>query len=841
MYSNLIGTNVPSRQINEVDILKDNYLFAINSTFCAFPGSEIRNQGQPVVVVPNNQPAKFGLKQPRVKPPGQRVTAVLLSPFEPTTLFVGSSMGIISFWNIPAKGLKGDANKPFSQYDTKEEIKCADFHPFAKNLVAVGLRNGHIQLFDKKLEKPLADLVGQRPLNSIAWSDDGLLIFALYVDMVIKVWDVRGNKQLCEFKASPTRGVGFLRALPGKRVALSFSANGKQELRLYDENLKELASRQVAVGGTPLSLTSHFTGVLIANACRENKVYVLDGNNLSDLCVYQHSNPIYNVVPLPEKPNPDGATVFTLSVLNTTNSISRVQFDVPNPPALFPPYPVMESSLEPSAWLNGENGSLKTEELTPTPKEDSKPAEEEKPVDYGPQTYYKYLHGAAEPPSTYYISLPVKQAPNPEFNEIVTNGTQFAFVGDGATPPIYILPLYKPQRFPANCKSAIIDPHGAGVSTLSFSPHKPDLLMSGGEDCKVKFWKIPKSDDFLTPITEPTLSLPHTRKISIAKFSQSTNNLVMTATPQTELYFWDIYSEKKIRDFNKFCPTGLQDAEMNDFSSAVYTIYRDGKLLGFDPRQENPKIVETMACPYGGRHRRLLYLPDFSYLATFGSSKRGERQVSIWDVRNMQNPLKTIELDTSSGHMIPMYEEGSGLIYLGGKGDGHIRYIELCHDDRVIASTGVYETSAPERGLCLLPRKQCDVMKCEVSRMLKLSVESLHIVKWNILRSHNEYFQDMIYPPIRDTSKPLMEIKPWLEGLNEQWPTIDFQPPNTKKYSEVLPMFRKQQKEKLESGRMKMEEENVQAKQLTIEDYVALAPKISSEDETESSSDSESW
>ncbi|KAH0806391.1 putative coronin [Histomonas meleagridis] len=808
MYANLKGSVVPSRQINEVDILKDNFLFTINKTFCAFPGSEIRNQGQPVIVVRNDNPTKFGLKQPRVKPPGQ----------------------------------KSDATKPFSQFDTKEEVKCASFHPFAKNLIAVGLRSGHIQLFDKSLSKPLADLVHSRPLNSIAWSDDGALIFALYIDMTIKVWDVRGNKELHEIKASPTRGVGFLHSLSGRRVLLSYSASGKQELRIYDENLAEKAKRQVAVGGTSLSVTSHFSGVIIACACRESKVYLLDGNTLNDLCIYTHDIAIYNALPLYEKPNPDGTTVMTLSLFLTNNTIARVQFDVANGPARFPPFPVMESDLTPESWLQGTNGTLKHEELIPTPKEEAKPVEEEKPVDLGPQTYYKYLRGVAEPPSTYYISLPVKQAPNPEFNEIITNGTQFAFVGDGSTPPIHILPLYKPQRFPSNCKSTIIDPHSSGVSTMTFSPHKPQLLMSGGEDNKVKLWNIPKSEEFLTPITEPITSFNHNRKISIAKFSECTNNLIMTATPQTEIYLWDINTEKRIRDFNKLCPTGLQDAVMNDFSSMIYSIYRDGKLIWFDPRDESPKVFETLANPNGGRHRRLLYIPDFEYLATFGSSRRGERQILIWDVKNMEKPLKSIELDTSSGHMLPMYEEGSGLIYLGGKGDGHIRYVELCHDDRVIASSGVYETSAPERGLCLLPRKQCDVMKCEVSRMMKLSTESMHIVKWHVLRSHNEYFQDMIYPPIRDTSKPLMEISDWLKKQNEKYPMIDFQPPNTRKYSEVLPMFRRQQQEKLAAAKNVQREEEIVNKPLSIDDIVAMAPKISTSDEPdEVSDDSESW
>ncbi|KAH0788390.1 putative coronin [Histomonas meleagridis] len=315
----------------------------------SFFRTEIANQEQHVIVVRNDNPSKFGLKQPCVKPPGKKITAVALSPFEQTTLFIGTSSGILSFWNIPESGINADITQPFSQFDTKEEIKCASFHPQAKNLIAVGLKNGHIQLFDKSLTKPLIDLVHSNLLNSISWSDDGTLLFALYLDMTIKVWDVRGNKVFHEIKASPTSSLGFLHSLSGRRVLLSHSANGKQELCIYDENLTEKAKRQFSDGGgNSLNVTSHFSGIIISCSFNGNKVYLLDGNTLNDLLVYTHEVSMYNALPLYEKPN--GTTLMTLSLFLTNNTISRVQFDVANGPIQLS-LPNMESDLTPEAWL----------------------------------------------------------------------------------------------------------------------------------------------------------------------------------------------------------------------------------------------------------------------------------------------------------------------------------------------------------------------------------------------------------------------------------------------------------------------------------------------------------
>ena len=831
MYPKLSGQVNQDRQINEVDIMRDAYLFDVGRSFMACPATDPKTAM--VTVIPNNARVKFGLKQPRVKAPGQGVSAIAFAPFEPTALFVGTRSGHASIFEIPANGLKGDASKPFSQLDMKEEIKCCAWHPIAKGIIAIGLRNGHVVIYDKSLKDCHIDLVHQRPLNAVAWNQEGTVIYALYVDMVLKAWDVRSKTQIAEVKVSGTRGLGFLQALPDKRVLCSFSESGKQELRIYDAELKQVAARQAGVNGTPLTVTVHFTGLILAVGSREPKVAVLDGNTLDEICSIQAYQPVLGAACEIVRPDPDGAIVLSASAITTGNTIIRIEFSVPSAPALFERgCPTWESPVEAAAWVGGENGTLATEELKPTVKEEAKVVVEEK-VDIGPQTHFKYLQAYADPPSEYYINLPVGMAPNPEFNEVATNGKQFAFIGAENTPSIIVLPLGKPGRYPKDHKQIIIDPHGTGVCTLSFSPHDPNLLLSGGEDCTVKLWELPA--DWSEPLREPTVKLMHQRGVKIAKWSQAVRNLVMTCTQLPEMGFWDLNTHKKVRSFDSFFKSPIQDADMNEYATMVYTILRDGNLVALDPRQENPEVTTVMAHKNGGRHRRVLNLPDLDYLATFGSSNTGERQVAIWDRKNLTKPLKTAELDTATGSLLPLYEEGSSLIYLGGKGDGHIRYLELCKDDRVIASMGAYETSAPERGLALLPRTLCDVMGCEVSRMIKLATESMHLVHWRVLRQHTELFQDNIYRPTRDFSSPLMQVTDWLGGANEVYPMVSLQPPGTKKASEVLPLFR----HRTNSGKYHLEEV-VEEQKLTPEFLAAHAPKISSESDEEQQ-DSESW
>ena len=59
---------------------------------------------------------------------------------------------------------------------------------------------------------------------------------------------------------------------------------------------------------------------------------------------------------------------------------------------------------------------------------------------------------------------------------------------------------------------------------------------------------------------------------------------------------------------------------------------------------------------------------DSNRLATTGFSKTSDRQIFIWDATNLEKPLKSTNLDTSSGVIMPFYDGNSNMLYLAGKG-----------------------------------------------------------------------------------------------------------------------------------------------------------------------------
>jgi hypothetical protein len=61
------------------------------------------------------------------------------------------------------------------------------------------------------------------------------------------------------------------------------------------------------------------------------------------------------------------------------------------------------------------------------------------------------------------------------------------------------------------------------------------------------------------------------------------------------------------------------------------------------------------------------------------------------------------------------------MLYVGGKGDGTIRYFEIVDEEPYIHFLSDYRSNEPQKGLDFLPKRACDVSKCEVARALRLN------------------------------------------------------------------------------------------------------------------------
>ena len=157
----------------------------------------------------------------------------------------------------------------------------------------------------------------------------------------------------------------------------------------------------------------------------------------------------------------------------------------------------------------------------------------------------------------------------------------------------------------------------------------------------------------------------------------------------------------------------------------------------------NPRtgeVFEEATSHEGSKATRGIFLKN-GLVFTTGFSKRSERQYSLRAPGHLHDPITMVELDSSNGVMFPQYDPDTNLIYLCGKylqivynlecflcpfafigkGDSVIRYFEVTADVPFVHYINTFQTSDPQRGIGMMPKRGCDVNSCEIARFYRLN------------------------------------------------------------------------------------------------------------------------
>ncbi len=151
---------------------------------------------------------------------------------------------------------------------------------------------------------------------------------------------------------------------------------------------------------------------------------------------------------------------------------------------------------------------------------------------------------------------------------------------------------------------------------------------------------------------------------------------------------------------------------------------------------------------------KLVWLGDSNNILTAGFTKQSKREFRIFDTRDLRSvgfwvlvarrsflrllaaftalfvsyhsprpprppprssllsaPLFTQEIDQASGVLMPFYDPDLKILYLGGKGDGNIRYYELSDSAPFSYPLSEHRTAVSAKGLAMLPKRACNPLK----------------------------------------------------------------------------------------------------------------------------------
>ncbi|XP_055328592.1 coronin-1C-A-like isoform X2 [Paramacrobiotus metropolitanus] len=341
-------------------------------------------------------------------------------------------------------------------------------------------------------------------------------------------------------------------------------------------------------------------------------------------------------------------------------------------------------------------------------------------------------------------------AVNPKFIAVVTEAA-----GGGA---FIVLPLNKYGR--QDKDSPIVGGHKGAVLDIQWCPFNDNVIASASDDCTIKIWQIPDGGLFIN-MTEPIVSLEyHQRRVGQIQWHPVANNILMSVGGDSKIVIWNIGTGEPLKVIEGH-PDIIFSAAFNYNGSKIVTTCKDKLIRVIDAR--SGEILEKGKGHDGTKSSRAIFLKDGSIFTT-GFSKMSERQYALRDETMLDDPISMIEVDTSNGILVPIYDPDSNLMFVTAKGDSQIRYFEVnMEQPPYIHYVNTFLSSDPQRGLGVMPKRGCDIGANEIFRLYKLHGNGkVEPIRFFVPRK-SDSFQEDLYPDTAGDTPALSADEWWTE------------------------------------------------------------------------------
>ncbi|KAI7830828.1 hypothetical protein BX661DRAFT_142047, partial [Kickxella alabastrina] len=312
--------------------------------------------------------------------------------------------------------------------------------------------------------------------------------------------------------------------------------------------------------------------------------------------------------------------------------------------------------------------------------------------------------------------------------------------------------------------------HAGAVLDTAFSPFDDDIVASGAEDHKAMVWRVPRGlAEREEDVTEPIAVLGgHGRKVGHVAWNPVARDVLAVSSSDHTVRIWDVERQAVGVLLEGFKDTVLSIA-WSPNGSQLAVACRDKVLRIFDAR--SGQCLQQGQSHLGVKGSRVVWVSP-TRLVTTGFSRTSDRQLNLWDSQSLSKPLLTRNIDMSAGMLIPFFDACTQMLYVGGKGDGNIRYYEFADD--TLYELATYSSTEPQRGLGVMPKRGVDVVRCEVMRFFKVVGNStVEPISFKVPRKA-ESFQADIYPPAH-AGVPALSAEEFFAGKDAEPLLVDME------------------------------------------------------------------
>lgn len=314
--------------------------------------------------------------------------------------------------------------------------------------------------------------------------------------------------------------------------------------------------------------------------------------------------------------------------------------------------------------------------------------------------------------------------------------------------------------------------HSDLVTDMDFSPFDESLLATCSADETIKLWRL--CDPEQEQPSRPELTLqPGQGRLEVVHFHPTSSGLLAVATAKSPL-IWDTSRQDAPLAALEQHSDQLQSLSWKRDGSLLASSSKDKMLRVFDPRAQLTPVQSAKSLQ-SNKDSRILWAKD-DLLLTTGFDTMRTREVRLWDSRKLSSSVSSQSLGTSSGTLLPLFDDDTGLLMLAGIGDTAVECFEVSTSDPFLTQVSHCLTDASTRGVAMVPKLALDVTSCEVVRVLQLTDSCIVPISYQVPRKNSGYeFHDDLYPDTVGTT-PAMSADEWWQGGNKQVDKVSLHP-----------------------------------------------------------------
>ncbi|XP_049777746.1 coronin-7 isoform X3 [Schistocerca cancellata] len=354
-------------------------------------------------------------------------------------------------------------------------------------------------------------------------------------------------------------------------------------------------------------------------------------------------------------------------------------------------------------------------------------------------------------------------------NNITASATFMAFNVDHNGSSLAVLPIDDCGR--KSKTMPLLHAHSDTVTDMDFSPFHDSILATGSQDCLVKIWQIPENG-LEENLTNSECTFSHKQRRVETVCFHPVADCLLTSTSFTTLTLWDILAERELFSNADHCDV-IQSVSWKKDGILLATSCKDKQVRVVDPRASVP-ISQSANSHQSIKDSRIVWLGDSNRILTTGFDSGRQREVYIRDLRNFEEIEKSLVLDSSTGVLIPLYDPDTGMLFLAGKGDTTIAYMEVTDKEPYLVE-GIRHNGDQTKGACLVPKRALAVMQAEVNRVLQLTSSSVIPIMYQVPRKSYRDFHGDLFPETVGNVAPISASQ-WSSGINAEVARVSLDP-----------------------------------------------------------------